>query len=570
MKKTTPQFDGALSRRSFVKGALTAGLAAGSLTALGGCAPNAASEKEVEKPIEAGTGSNTDLSSLGQAQDIASFDFVDILDTEVLVVGAGNAGSNAFLSAVENGAKTILIEKGTDQSRSMAKNNLSGFDSSAAKAKGVALDKATVIHEITRYASGRCDQALIKLWADNSGETLDRIEELLKENGCHFVLETEETEGLYIKEFLTSHMGVNDNDGQTKVDHTGFAIQKAISEGGDYYTETALVQLIKENDRVTGIVAKNANGYVRINASKGVILCTGGYSTNLEMMKILNPLALSTAARIDPVNTDGAGILAGLWAGAIKDEVPTVMVFDRGALLPDENPGIEPYDRAWWWPGSQPFLRVNHNGERFVAESNPYDFIVHAASLQPRKSWIQVWDANFWKYVEQFQTVGCAKLIQKEGSEAPVIWSREVIEKDWANLEQGGQIVKADTLDELAEAFGMSVDTFKETVERYNGFAATGVDEDFYCEGFRISPLDTPPYYGINLASRLLCTLDGLRVNTKLQVLDQDCNCIEGLYAAGNDSGGFFCNNYPELIVALAAGRTVTFGRLAGKNAAQS
>ena len=85
-----------------------------------------------------------------------------------------------------------------------------------------------------------------------------------------------------------------------------------------------------------------------------------------------------------------------------------------------------------------------------------------------------------------------------------------------------------------------------------------------------MSTLRNPPYYAINLASRLLCTLDGLRINEKMEVLDTESRPIPGLYAAGNDSGGFFANNYPELVVAVAAGRTVTFGRLAGKNAASN
>lgn len=561
------EMDGAFSRRNFLKGA-AAGLAVGSAAVIAGCAPRTLSSGE-DEPL-ANTASSNDLSSLGEMKPIDSFDFVDTIDTEVLVVGAGNAGASAFLAAVESGVDTLLIEQGTDETRNMAKNNLMGFRTRACERDGVNVDQGAVIKELARYASGRCDQELMKVWADNSAEAINRIEEVLEKRNCKFVIEKEETEGLFIKEYLTSHMAVSNDESMNKIDHTGFTIEDAVELGGTYRTETKLVQLIKEEDRIAGVVAETPDGYVRINASNGVILCTGGYSTNIEMMKIKNPLALSTTARIDPVNTNGAGILSALWVGAAMDEVPTVMVFDRGALLPDELPGTEPFDRSWWWPGSQPFLRVNHNGERFASESNPYDFVVHAASLQPKKCWIQVWDSSFWDNVAKFQTVGCSRLIQKEGAKAPVIWPRSVIEEDWANLEKAGYIIKAETLEEIAEAFDLPVDTFLATVERYNELAEKGVDEDFYCESFRMSTLKNPPYYAINLASRLLCTLDGLRINEKMEVLDTESRPIPGLYAAGNDSGGFFANNYPELVVAVAAGRTVTFGRLAGKNAASN
>lgn len=84
-------------------------------------------------------------------------------------------------------------------------------------------------------------------------------------------------------------------------------------------------------------------------------------------------------------------------------------------------------------------------------------------------------------------------------------------------------------------------------------------------ESYRMIPLTKPPYQAVTLAGILLCTLDGLRINTNMQVLDTNLNQIEGLYAVGNDSGGFFCNNYPELLVGIAVGRTNTFGYLAGQ-----
>ena len=86
---------------------------------------------------QANTASSNDLSSLGEMKPIDSFDFVDTIDTEVRVVGAGNAGASAFLAAVESGVYTLLIEQGTDETRNMAKNNLMGFRTRACERDGV-------------------------------------------------------------------------------------------------------------------------------------------------------------------------------------------------------------------------------------------------------------------------------------------------------------------------------------------------------------------------------------------------------------------------------------------------
>jgi succinate dehydrogenase/fumarate reductase flavoprotein subunit len=108
----------------------------------------------------------------------------------------------------------------------------------------------------------------------------------------------------------------------------------------------------------------------------------------------------------------------------------------------------------------------------------------------------------------------------------------------------------------------------KKTVERYNDLCHQGKDEDFGKESYRMLALDQGPYYGAMLGGRLLATLDGLRVNTKMQVLREDGEVIPGLYAAGNCSGGFFFGAYPDHVPGLTVSHAQTFGRLAGQIAA--
>ncbi len=118
---------------------------------------------------------------------------------------------------------------------------------------------------------------------------------------------------------------------------------------------------------------------------------------------------------------------------------------------------------------------------------------------------------------------------------------------------------------ELAEKLNIPADAFVETVKRYNELCAKGVDEDYGKEAHRLTPVDTAPFYGIRTGAWHLTTLNGCRINTDMQVLNAEGKPIEGLYATGDCTGGFFSTTYPNLFTGLACGRTMTFGRRAAK-----
>jgi predicted oxidoreductase len=139
-----------------------------------------------------------------------------------------------------------------------------------------------------------------------------------------------------------------------------------------------------------------------------------------------------------------------------------------------------------------------------------------------------------------------------------------MVEGDESMLAQG-YLLQADTLEELAEKLDIPAEAFVKTVERYNELCEKGVDEDYGKEAHRMTPVDTAPFYGVRTCAWHLTTLDGCRINTDMQVLREDGTPIEGLYATGDCTGGFFANNYPNLFTGLACGRTMTFGRRAAK-----
>ena len=507
---------------------------------------------------------------LGEAPVISESEIVETIDTEVLVIGAGTAGLFAACSAVEEGAKTILIEK-MDQEfgGSGIRDTLAAIGSREQLEDGDNPDKFGVITEMYRQSNGYGDQRLYKVWADNSGEAIDWYTDRCAEGGLRIRHEVDShSENVRYPIFDVGHslelcesLGAHGASANILKDY-------AAKLGLEIHYNTALVSLIKEDGKVTGIYASTDKGYVRYNVSKGVIVCTGGYSLNMDMLKALQP---ETAKMIN-INysypgSQGDGIKACLWAGAAMDETHSAMLFDRGGIMPDQvgcaTQGV------LFWMGSQPFMKVGLDGKRFTNESGCYDHILHAAFNLPGMTYAMVWDANYIEDMKRFDSHGCSRMFPHENG-AESVWPLELNEGTFMPMYRDmGYVVKADTIEKLAEKLGLPVESFRETVDRYNELYDMQNDLDFGKEPYRLSEMRTAPFEGVRMSGGyFICTLDGIKIDTNMNALDPDGNPIEGLYVAGDCSGGYFDASYPNLLAGAAAGRSVTFGRLAGKNAA--
>lgn len=515
---------------------------------------------------------NTDW--LGAAPEIAESDIVETLETELLVVGAGNAGLMTAARAAEGGVQTLVIEKAL--SAMNERHWIGVVDSTAAKEAGVEIDKNRLATELCRYASHRCDERLIRLWLEHSGEMMDWYGDVVKRYHPDVEVHAEwdigaegAATGYYVPATMHNFQdNIPEHDYSEATSAYGFSgLSSFLTEhGGSIRFETALIKLEQnESGRVTGAIAKDGNGYIRIRASKGVALCCGGYSADKTMLATLNPDAyISTVSGGGSALNVGDGIRAAMWLGADKDPDPTAMLFDRGTIAPDQLSDGNWDKSGHFHLGSQPWLKVNLRGERFCNESLPYDFILHAAYMEPNHLYNSIYDSTWMEQIAQFQQIGCARVIPSKSGGKLQIFSPEIEAGLLMAMEQAGFIQRADTLEELAEKLNLPVDTFVATVERYNALCEKGVDEDFGKESYRMLPLKTAPFFGCRQGGTILCTLDGLRINTKMQVLNTEGEPIEGLFAAGDCSGGFFAHNYPEYVVGVAVGRTLTEGYLLG------
>ena len=510
---------------------------------------------------------------LGKAPEIAEKDIAKTVTTDILVIGCGTGGMFAVASAAENGGKVIGIDRFSTGTG--IRGDLGAIDSRYQKQAGTKIDKFDYIAMATRYAGGHVKQELIKLWADNSGETINWLGDRLKENGIDLMNEAGD-EGTFVryKDYATGHspQKVVGNDGKVMNE---ILYKYAVKKGARFDYSTTMVKLERKKGRVTGCIARDGDGkYVRYIANKGTVVATGGYARNYPMMQALQPWNLRVVSRTGAMpGATGSGIKACLWVGAKMDETHCAMKFDRAALKPDQKAGLETVKAGtakMFWMGSQPWLKVNSFGERFINESGTYENPLHADEYNKDHCHYSIFDSNWVPYTKQFKMHGCSRLWPFSNGAEPNHMYTEMRDKVLPSLVRDGFAFKADSIEELAKKLGLPAEQLKKTVERYNKLAYKGVDEDFGKEKHRLTPVDKPPFYGVKNSGWLLCTLDGIVINRNLNACDENGDPIPGLYVIGNDSGSYFANEYPNLSTGMACGRTVTFGRVVGRNLAKA
>ena len=525
--------------------------------------------------VQLPTGDENDW--LGAEPDIDEAAITETWDTDIVIVGAGNGGMCAAAYAAQNGLNFRIIEQNVAVQDT--RHWYGAIDTSAAQAAGAEpCDRAKLLSEISRYASGKCDQRVVKTWINESAAMHDFVAGILEgEYGwtCEFTSGSEATWPAENAEHNTDYLyPVQEHNYMASETASGMQRNQAFQDyieklGYSIDFSTALAKLEKDDTgRITGIIAQsNDDGhFIRINAAKGVLLACGGYPGNPYMMEQLDPLGTSvtTACSYSPADR-GYGIRAAVWAGANLDKEAAPMLFDRGVVPPGQDAGYVDSESAFggkafpgpirqYNPGTQPFLKVNRNGERFANESSPYNDIVYAAAHQPGRVYAQIHDDNWYEDVQRFHTIGCSAQTRNGGPDYVLPKMEEA--------EAAGCFFRADTLDELADKLGFTgeaKDTFLATVERYNELYDAQEDTDFGKPAYRLSAIRKAPFYGCWLGASLLTTEQGIAINEKGQALDTNNQPMPGLYVTGDMSGSFFANNYPCLMAGVAMGRTMTF-----------
>ena len=375
---------------------------------------------------------------LGKEPDIDETAITETVDTDILIVGAGNGGMFAAAYAAANGLNFRVIEQNANVQDT--RHWYGAIDSAAAKEAGEKpADRAKLLSEISRYASGKCDQRVVKTWINESAAMHDFMRSILEDKYgwvCDFTSGSEAAWPAENAEHNTDYLyPVQEHNYMASESASGLPRNELLLQyiqelGYDVDFKTSLAKLEKNSEgRITGIIAQSTEDdhFIRYNANKGVLLACGGFPGNPYMMEQLDPLGTSvtTACSYSPADK-GYGIRAAVWAGANLDKEAAPMLFDRGIVAPGVDGGYVDSDTAFggkafpgkirqYNPGTQPFLKVNRNGERFANESCPYNDIVYAAAHQPGRVYAQICDANILEDAKRFHTIGCSAQTRNGG-----------------------------------------------------------------------------------------------------------------------------------------------------------
>ena len=502
-------------------------------------------------------------------REMGGTDSVDLTYTaDIVVIGAGGAGMTAALTAADAGKSVLVLESqpavggnsvkstGGMNAAKTAYQDANTFDEAAGIEKTLKSAEAYADNEaITALAAkvkeqweawqaapegyfdstelfaldtliggkGLNDPALVETLVNNSAAAIDYLDSI----GIH-LNNVAAFGGASVKRI---HRPVNDEGKTVSVGaYTVPLLEKACQENDKIalLTDVTATKLLTTDGAVTGVEAQGKAGNKITVEAKAVILATGGFGANLDMVVQYKP-SLAGFMTTNAAGIQGQGILMATEIGAATVDMeqiqihPTVQA-DTASLITEGLRG----DGA---------ILVNANGERFIDEVGTRDVVSAAEIAQP--------DSFSWLVVDQ-KMVDASSVIQ-----------------GYINR---GLMLQGDSYEALAEALGIPADAFAATMEKWNGYVADKNDPDFGRTSFA-QPLDTAPFYAVKVTAGIHHTMGGLKIDAQTHVLNTEGEIIPGLYAAGEVTGGVHGANR---LGGNAVADFVVFGRIAGQTAADS
>ena len=589
-----------ITRRYFLRSAAlgVSGIAmsAAAATALAEEGKAAAEEAASAEPTTAANASGSDAvrdkvlaePSFFTAPELIGDDQISqTVDCDVVVVGAGPAGEAAALAAAQEGAKVCLLEKGTGAT--FNGGDVGAFESQFTDRFNYSHDAEGIVHELMKGSTSKANQDLYMTWLRHSGATFDWVCDAIGTQGDYYILEKTTTptpngagawiqperyplpaeynprEAYYGTWQTTYRLG-----GAQTFTYCGDTLVKAAEETGNCttYFSTAGYQLVRGDDqksgRVSALIAKTYEGeYIKFNAAKGVILCTGDYTGDNEMFQYYMPWYYYLPVMYSATDPDGNAANTGdgdkmaLWVGARMEPGPHAgMAHTMGGPL-----------------GCAPMLMLNLDGERFMNEDIPGQEI-QDQMMQNNQD--HVWQFFDSKWNEEVGLMGAGHgqvIYELQDGDNQNLGSNDGFgsQAQIDSAVSAGTTVTADTLEELiAQTDIADADAALAAIQRYNELAAAGEDTDYYKAANCMYALENPPYYACKFsnAGPLLVSSSGIMTDKYGRVVDDNQQVIEGLYAAGNNQGGRFSSGYPTTVPGISRSYALVYGRIEGMIAA--
>ena len=503
-------------------------------------------------------------------REMAGEESVDLtIDTDVAIIGAGGAGMTAALTASDAGKSVLVLESQPAVGGNSVKSTGGMNAAKTVYQDANTFDESAGVEKTLKAAEGYADNEAItalaatvkeqwEAWQANPEGYFDSTElfaldtliggkglndpELVNTlvNNSAAAIEYLDSIGIHLNNVAAFggasvkriHRPVNEEGKTVSVGAYTVPLLEAACQSRDNLAlltdVTAEKLLTNEAGAVIGVEAKGKNGNkVTVNA-KAVILATGGFGANLDMVVQYKP-DLAGFMTTNAAGIQGQGILMATEIGAATVDMeqiqihPTVQA-DTASLITEGLRG----DGA---------ILVNANGERFIDEVGTRDVVSAAEIAQP--------DSFSWLVVDQ-KMVDASSVIQ--------------------GYIKRGLMLQGDSYEALAKELGIPADAFAATMEKWNGYVAEKNDPDFGRTSFA-NPLDTAPFYAVKVTAGIHHTMGGLKIDSQTHVLNTEGQIIPGLFAAGEVTGGVHGGNR---LGGNAVADFVVFGRIAGQQAADS
>jgi fumarate reductase flavoprotein subunit len=486
---------------------------------------------------------------------------------DVIVIGAGGAGLAAAVAASEKGANVIVIEKERKAGGATPfAEGIVAAESPVQKRMNFNVTRDQLFRTQMEYTHWTLDARLVRALIDKSGDTVSWLEN----KGLSFTLR--DLHGPVNKDDKNAppammmppvfHIPPNWGSGIIKV------LLKSCKESGVQilYRTRAEKLLTDKTGAVTGVAVKS-EGLKQTLRAKKVIIATGGYSSNKELMQKYCPQY--DVSNIDKLSVKGTHPGDRIrWVGQMHTGDGIQMAFEIGAASDGlgnmlmNGPNFVAGNHAWILAMSAAAIRVNSNGERFAAE-NLGPFVSDNTTIrQPGQVMFSIFDNAFKENIinNGFGGISGGKYRHEASG----------IEQDLKAAIARGSCYVSDSLADIGKWIGAPPSNLEATVKEYNSFCKKGHDDLFAKDAMFLKAIKTPPYYACRCYPGFLVTIGGIKINERMEVLRPDFTPIPNLYAVGITTGGWSGSTYNIGLPGAGCGFPVYGGRIAGENAASS
>jgi fumarate reductase flavoprotein subunit len=491
------------------------------------------------------------------------------MSADMVIIGGGGAGLAAALAAAENGCKNILVlEKAGSAAGSTAMaHDIFGAESPVQKRLGVDARKDDLFKVAMEWAHWtKINPRIVRAFIDKSGDTIGWLEN----KGLRFeLIQYFPNQVPLVRHSVLGH---------------GHALMKTLRDnctqlGVKILTRTAGKKLLRdEKGRISGVVAESKTAEWTVK-SKTVVITTGGYGNNKEMLRKYCPYYHDNITYDGPPSNTGDGITMAEEIGAATAGMGALNL--HGPFLrPSSDSKAMKMDAKWidgapikitlwflaWEPGT---LWVNKAGRRFIDEGYNLAFFAfgNAVAMQPDGICYTLFDSTTLQGFEKDGLIRPGAASRANWLPVSAATPLPGLEREVRKLADNIDLKICNSMKEIAAWMGTDPAVLQATIDEYNVACDRRHDPLFAKDPRYLLSMRTPPYYAIRGHVALCDAYGGIKINENMEVLDTEEKPIPGLYAAGSTTGCWESESYCYRLTGHLVGFALNSGRIAGESA---